>query len=292
MVLEPSPGGYYDSVITTPHRSGPDVSIIGRVPLSYRGSRAATFMVATANATHRQQQMADFRCSGSDDYQVLSTALNALPAEGGSLWLSEGTINLTSPLSRAIDNIHIRGCGRATRINLDGLNPVIDAGTQNGWSIENLDTDAGGVDLGSGENYSTYWRNGTAFLAGVMRIIDPAASDHVRLIHRDNGAGDAGIWFVDSSGVNGMGIECRDITLLAHVILKSPPNFLDLKDVNNTQYAPMRALWQFLVNQNDNNDPTNAVRLANIDDELYVQNYGASALVGVRALQMALTDGV
>jgi len=131
-----------------------EIVTVGRVPMSYPGSKSATWVVAAVDATHRMRMMADLRCDGpgsppappGDDAE-LQWALDALPATGGKIFLTEGTFTLFNQLSRAIDNVTIQGCGRGTRINFDGATPVISAGGQSGWLVLDLDTDAGGVDV-------------------------------------------------------------------------------------------------------------------------------------------------
>ena len=127
----------------------------------------------------------------------------------------------------------------------------------------------------------------------IIEIRDPDGTEHVKLQNRDNAAADVSIWFTDNAGTQPVGIEVRDIVLYAHVMLASiSAGFLDLKSPDNTSFAPMRALWHFIVNQNDPNNPVNSVRLANIDSELRVSNYAASALLALRALRLGVTDGV
>ncbi len=120
---------------------------VGRVPMAYRGSRGADYMIAAVGATHRFKQMADYRCDGTDDDVEILAALNALSATGGKIFLSGGVFALSQQIARAIDNVCIQGVGPGTRLNLDGVTPVISAGGQSAWLVLDLDTDAGGVDV-------------------------------------------------------------------------------------------------------------------------------------------------
>lgn len=152
---------YYDPVLKNISKPGPDVSTVGRVPLSYRGSRSATWVVAAAEASHRMRQMADFRCDGAADEVEVQAALDRIPTTGGKIILSEGTFNFSSPVARAIGNVMIEGLGRSTHIQLDGSTPVISAGVQTGWVLQDFDTDAGGVDIADApQSIARYWKGG------------------------------------------------------------------------------------------------------------------------------------
>jgi len=86
------------------------------------------------------------------DDREIQAQLDALPATGGSIYLSEGTFTLGKQISRAIDNVNIIGCGRGTVVNLDASTAVISVGTQTGWKLMDFDTDAGGVDIDEAAN--------------------------------------------------------------------------------------------------------------------------------------------
>jgi len=79
-----------------------------------------------------------------DDVEI-QAALDSLPTTGGTVYLSAGTFTLAKQIARAIDNVTFRGEGPATTINFNGSTPVISAGSQNGWRLENFNTDAGDV---------------------------------------------------------------------------------------------------------------------------------------------------
>ena len=142
--------------------------------MSYRGSKAGTYVVAAWNASRRMRMMADLRCSEpaappvppGDDIEI-QWALDALPDTGGKIVLSEGTFTLFNPIARAINNVTIEGCGRATRVNFNGGAAVISDGGQAGWLVENLDTDAGGVDITGANSVARYWLNGVYTEVGV-----------------------------------------------------------------------------------------------------------------------------
>jgi len=94
-----------------------------------------------------------------DDVEV-QAALDNLPAEGGTLYL-EGTLTFSKTVSRAINDVTIRGGGLCTRINLDGATPVFDCTGLDGWRFEDFDTDAGGITTTSATSLLiAYWLDG------------------------------------------------------------------------------------------------------------------------------------
>ena len=87
---------------------------------------------------------------GLGEYKVIegmdiAHALAAMAA-GDIIRLGPGLYALTAQLARAIDDVTIKGC-RGVRITLDGVTPVITAGVQDGWVIEDIDVDAGLVEI-------------------------------------------------------------------------------------------------------------------------------------------------
>ena len=160
--------------------------------------REATLTVSASNS---RENYGDYRCTGTDDQVEIQAAIDALPAIGGRVVLLEGTYIFTAAVSRAIDNIAIMGQGASTVLNYNGIDPIIDAGSQDGWIIANLATDAGGIDIESATNSSllNIWINGSKVTIatvqpGVVRfpgqeIIrpreirhpDPAAAEPIRI---------------------------------------------------------------------------------------------------------------
>lgn len=143
-------------------------------PLAHRFSdekdiRTATFVVAASNSEHRYD--VDFRCSGANDHIPIQAALDRLPATGGYIFLLDGTYTFGAQVARAIDNVKFIGCGAATIINWNGVNPVITAGVQSNWLFTQFATDAGGVDIAGAAQSAIR----SVWIAGV-RIDDPAAA--------------------------------------------------------------------------------------------------------------------
>lgn len=56
-----------------------------------------TFVVAAYNS--QDTGRADYVCDGTDDQVTIQSAISALPASGGSIYLLEGTYNITSPIN-------------------------------------------------------------------------------------------------------------------------------------------------------------------------------------------------
>ncbi|GAI16405.1 unnamed protein product, partial [marine sediment metagenome] len=84
--------------------------------------RIATLFVAANDALDRSRAQCDFLCDGIADDVQINEALNALPAGvQGRVVLSEGTFNIVDPIVIPANNITLRGQGRSTFINGDGL---------------------------------------------------------------------------------------------------------------------------------------------------------------------------
>lgn len=81
--------------------------------------RTATFVVAASDSEHKFE--ADYYCNGSDDHVEINAALNALPASGGRVVLSEGTFTIDDPITFPANSLTLEGQGRSTFIDGDGL---------------------------------------------------------------------------------------------------------------------------------------------------------------------------
>lgn len=123
------------------------------------GQKVGTFLVAASDTSLERQNAANFRCDGTADDVEFQAAVDALPDDGGEVVLTEGAFACITQITRAIDNVSIRGAGAGTTLTLDGATAIISAGSQAGWSIENINTDAGGVDISSAtESNANYWK--------------------------------------------------------------------------------------------------------------------------------------
>jgi len=58
---------------------------------------------------------------GTGDFTDIQTAINALPAKGGCVYIKEGTYTLTDHIEILIDNVRVEGCGFCTILILDAV---------------------------------------------------------------------------------------------------------------------------------------------------------------------------
>jgi hypothetical protein len=131
-------------------------------------TRAATFVIATADAAPASKHQADYICTGIHDQEEIAIAINTLPSIGGSIQLTEGAFNFSAKLNLppiydpavVTRGFAVRGAGYGTYINYNGADPVIGLGNTRGVLIESLRTDAGGIDPGFGtETVLRYWKD-------------------------------------------------------------------------------------------------------------------------------------
>jgi len=99
-------------------------------------------------------QEADYTCDGADDNVQFQTALNALPAAGGQLFVLAGNYTFadSTTVTRAIDNVSIIGVSAAVSFTGDGATAIFTAGG-NGWLFSNLEVDSGEIDMGATTDY-------------------------------------------------------------------------------------------------------------------------------------------
>jgi parallel beta-helix repeat protein len=84
--------------------------------------RAGTYVVAASNAPAHVKQRADYVCDGTADDVEIQAAIDALPATGGKVSLSEGTFTTAATITLK-SFVTLEGCGRSTIIRLGaGLN--------------------------------------------------------------------------------------------------------------------------------------------------------------------------
>jgi len=88
--------------------------------ISNAASGSATFSVAAVDSLNPGR--ADYQCDGVADEVEINAALNALPAAvGGRVILMEGTFTIADPIVIPVNNITLRGQGRSSFIDGDGL---------------------------------------------------------------------------------------------------------------------------------------------------------------------------
>jgi hypothetical protein len=73
--------------------------------------RPATFVVAASNASAGWKNFADQVCTGTADNVHINAALAALPAQGGTVLLSDGTFSLSAPIIPTVNNSRLLGQG-------------------------------------------------------------------------------------------------------------------------------------------------------------------------------------
>ena len=76
----------------------------------------ATRIVAASNSLDKTR--ADYVCDGTDDQEEIQKAIDDLPAYGGSVYLLEGTYNISAPIKINKSNVTLMGAGAATVLNL------------------------------------------------------------------------------------------------------------------------------------------------------------------------------
>lgn len=88
----------------------------------------------------------DYTVDGTADDVQLQAALNALPTDGGCIYLLNYDYQSTAAttVTRAINNVVIVGVGNGTYLSCDGATPIFTVGGT-GWVFRDLRTDAGGI---------------------------------------------------------------------------------------------------------------------------------------------------
>jgi len=101
---------------------------------------------------------ADYTCDGVDDDDTFQTALDALPATGGQLFVLTGTYNWAAgeTVTRAIDDVSIVGVGGSVYFDSADESNIFQAGGDR-WLFCNLRTDAGSLDMGATSDWM--WLN-------------------------------------------------------------------------------------------------------------------------------------
>jgi len=75
----------------------------------------ATFIVAASDSLHPER--ADYVCDGTSDQVEIQAAIDALPAVGGVVVLTEGNYNITAAIEVSDDCVGLIGSGHSTCIN-------------------------------------------------------------------------------------------------------------------------------------------------------------------------------
>lgn len=91
------------------------------------GKDVASFTVAAPDSIN---QSADFHATGTDDQNAINAAIDALPSNGGIIYLHDGTFNTTDSIVIAQNNVTLVGAGAGTIIRRTGgsTNDIITVG--------------------------------------------------------------------------------------------------------------------------------------------------------------------
>jgi len=130
--------------------------------LQYNGTKwvsdrsTATKIVAASNSSQAEKDAADFVASGSGDESTINSALSALPAGGGIVYLTDGTYILSNSIN-APNNTTIAGAGAATILTIPNAqngsySMIANSDTSNGTHvvIQNLLIDGNKANQSSG----------------------------------------------------------------------------------------------------------------------------------------------
>lgn len=99
---------------------------------------------------------ADYNCDGTDDHVEINNAISDLPADGGTVILTEGRFNITDTVTASQSNCTLVGQGRGTEIfqDADASINVIETGGD-GWTIQNLRVNGDGGNQTDDDNQET-----------------------------------------------------------------------------------------------------------------------------------------
>lgn len=124
------------------------------------GVEESVIKIAASNATKKN---ADYVCDGTNDEEIIETAISELPSSGGTIKLSDGLFT-TLPWEFNKANVTIEGQGDATKIffpdncmnGYDGPAQLRIRGNSTNSRIKNLKIDGNQENQGEGETYCIY----------------------------------------------------------------------------------------------------------------------------------------
>jgi len=96
-------------------------SDVNTITLEAPTGRGATLVVAASDASALSKAQADYVCDGTADNVEIQAAIDALPAVGGCVYLTEGTYVLIARVVINIDNVSLVGSGWDTELMTDTL---------------------------------------------------------------------------------------------------------------------------------------------------------------------------
>lgn len=121
---------------------------------------AADSLGTTGTAPGLTNPKADLTCQGTNDQATIMSAINALGAGGGAVYLLDGTYSISGPITMQ-NNIALIGAGASTVLQVaggSGVNVILASG-RNRILISQLKID-GNNKTGS---YGIYFNNGTSY---------------------------------------------------------------------------------------------------------------------------------
>lgn len=109
----------------------------------FTGPIEPTFLVAASDARQEIRDLADFRCDGTNDHVEIQSAVDALPATGGRVQLTEGTFSFNTEGSSnhhvlVPDYTTVAGTGRGTVIEMYGSASTYSS--MNGFALSGYST--------------------------------------------------------------------------------------------------------------------------------------------------------
>ena len=103
--------------LTTPGTEGPEGPAGETGDKGDPGFGFAGLVIAAYNSIDNQN--ADYVCDGTDDQEELNEAIAALPEQGGSIYLREGTYVLSGNVTVTRSDVQLKGAGSATKMVLE-----------------------------------------------------------------------------------------------------------------------------------------------------------------------------
>ena len=183
----------------------------------------ATLIVAASNSQNKEK--ADYICTGTNDDLVINSAINALPATGGLVFLLDGTYNVNpqtatgsgglSAINFSSNYVALAGTGNNAVLKLinswgSGTAYIVYAGSKNGVTVSNIKIDGNSSNQSAGTIHGVYFDTDTRSLISGMEIdnitnvgIYLTATTYSRIIgNGTNTTGSGGIHLDNSSMYN------------------------------------------------------------------------------------------
>jgi hypothetical protein len=146
----------------------------------YQMARTATYVVAASDSSPQSKAQADYVCDGIDDQVEIQAAIDALPADGGRVLLSEGTFNAKRIQVIDRNNITLEGQGVNTILVMPVLTQAeADAGGENIYflrssnsRVANLKVDNNGRNQTALDTPGLYYYIGVRFEGSTDSVIE------------------------------------------------------------------------------------------------------------------------